>query len=236
MDKPLVLLPERNAKTVNVDPEELARMEAMLESEHGAAAMGFARIAGVDEAGRGPLAGPIVAGAVILCADALARGELAGLNDSKKLKESHRESLFEQLQCGGHAIGCAIVEAEEIDRLGIQQANYTAMVRAVAGLVPSPDYVLVDGFQVPGLAQPQLRLIKGDARSLSIAAASIVAKVTRDRMMLTLDAAFPGYGFARHKGYGTAEHLEAIQRLGPCDIHRRSFAPLARRHETGVLL
>jgi ribonuclease HII len=215
---------------VELDAAELARIEAMLEFERGAAAMGFVRIAGVDEAGRGPLAGPIVAGAVVL------NGALAGLNDSKQLKEAQREALYAELLAGGHAIGCAVIEAEEIDRIGIQQANYAAMARAVAALVPPPDYVLVDGFQVPGLAQAQLRLIKGDARSLSIAAASIVAKVTRDRLMVAHDAAFPGYGFARHKGYGTAEHLAALARLGPCAIHRRSFAPLARGHETGVLL
>lgn len=211
-------------------------MEALLAFEHGAMAMGFARIAGVDEAGRGPLAGPIVAGAVVLRADPVALDGLAGLNDSKQLKEARREALFEILRSGGHAVGCAVIEAEEIDRIGIQQANYAAMARAIEALTPSPDYVLVDGFQVPGLAQPQLKLIKGDARSLSIAAASIVAKVTRDRLMTAHDAAYPGYGFGRHKGYGTAEHLAALARLGPCAIHRRSFAPLARGHETGVLL
>ena len=215
---------------MNLDPLEIARMHALLEFERAASAMGFARIAGVDEAGRGPLAGPIVAGAVIL------REALPGLNDSKQLTEARREALYAELLAGGHAIGCAVVEAAEIDQIGIQQANYAAMARAVAALTPPPDYLLVDGFQVPGILQPQLRLIKGDARSLSIAAASIVAKVTRDRLMLAHDATHPGYGFARHKGYGTREHLDALARLGPCPIHRRSFAPLARGRETGVLL
>lgn len=202
----------------------------MLAFETNARDLGFLRIAGVDEAGRGPLAGPIVAGAVILCE------AVAGLNDSKQLTHETREALYAKLHASEHCIGVAVVTHEEIDAMGIQRANFAAMARAIAALDPAPDYVLVDGFQVPGMAQPQLRVIKGDARSLSIAAASVVAKVTRDRLMMEYDTLYPGYGFARHKGYGTAEHLEALGRLGPCAIHRRSFAPLAQRHETGVLL
>ena len=193
------------------------------------AAQGFARIAGVDEAGRGPLAGPIVAGAVVLAEP------LGGLNDSKQLSEPERERLYHALQEGGHAVGMGVVTAEEIDRFGIQSANYQAMARAVAALPAAPDFVLVDGFKVAGVAWPQARIIKGDCRSVSIAAASVAAKVTRDRMMMELDEAFPGYGFARNKGYGTREHLEALRRLGPCPAHRRSFAPLANATITGTL-
>jgi len=209
--------------------DENARMESMLVFEREATAQGFRRIAGVDEAGRGPLAGPVVAAAVVLA------HPVPGLNDSKQLTEARRDALFEILHTGEHTIGIAIVDAEEIDHTGIQPANYAAMARAVAALAPQPDHLLIDGFRVPGIATPQQRIIKGDARSLSIAAASIVAKVTRDRLLLEYEALYPGYGFARHKGYGTREHLDALQRLGPCPIHRRSFAPLATRHESGVL-
>ncbi|MCC6698014.1 MAG: ribonuclease HII [Candidatus Hydrogenedentes bacterium] len=210
-------------------PDEDVRLEAMLCFERDAAARGFQCVAGVDEAGRGPLAGPIVAGAVVL------REPIPGLNDSKLLTEAQREDLFRRLQDGGHAIGCAIVSAEEIDALGIQSANYAAMLRAVAALTPQPDFLLVDGFSIPGCTTPHLRLVKGDRRSLSIAAASIIAKVTRDRLMIELDGRCPGYGFARHKGYATPEHLEALKRLGPCPAHRRSFAPLATTLETASL-
>lgn len=189
--------------------------------ERGAAEQGFARVAGVDEAGRGPLAGPIVAAAVVLA------HPVEGLNDSKLLTEARREMLFEQLQAGPHAIGMCVIEAQEIDATGIQPANYAAMARAVGTIVPPPDYLLVDGFQLPGVAQPVLKLIKGDRRSASIAAASIIAKVTRDRLMLVWAERHPEYGFERHKGYGTKEHLAALARFGPCAIHRRSFAPCA---------
>lgn len=189
--------------------------------EQGAIAQGFARVAGVDEAGRGPLAGPIVAAAVVLA------HPVEGLNDSKLLTEARREELFAVLQSGAHAIGVCVIEAAEIDATGIQQANYSAMARAVAALSPAPDYLLVDGFQLPGVSQPVLKLIKGDRRSASIAAASIIAKVTRDRLMVAWGERCPEYGFERHKGYGTREHLEAIARFGVCPIHRRSFAPCA---------
>jgi len=193
----------------------------LYEFERGAAAQGFARVAGVDEAGRGPLAGPIVAAAVVLA------HPVEGLNDSKLLTEAKRETLFETLHGGEHAIGVCVIEADEIDAFGIQRANYAAMARAVAAISPTPDYLLVDGFQLPGVAQPVLKLIKGDRRSASIAAASIVAKVTRDRLMLAWAVRHPEYGFERHKGYGTREHLDALARFGPCVIHRRSFAPCA---------
>jgi len=208
---------------------ETARLDAMLEFESAARKNGFRRVAGVDEAGRGPLAGPIVAGAVVL------QSPVAGLNDSKLLTESQREALFGVLQSGGHAIGCAVVSPQEIDAMGIQAANYAAMLRAVGAIDETPDFLLVDGFAIPGCALPHERLVKGDRRSQSIAAASIIAKVTRDRLMDDLDREYPGYGFARHKGYATREHVDALERLGPCLAHRKSFAPIARAAETGRL-
>ncbi len=194
--------------------------------ERKAAQAGARAIAGVDEAGRGPLAGPIVAAAVILGVP------VDGVDDSKRLTKSQREALFIEITGGSHAVGIAIVPAERIDDIGIQRANYEAMCQALAALRPQPDFALVDGFAIPGCAVPHCRIVKGDQRSCSIAAASVVAKVTRDRLLLLLDDAHPEYGFARHKGYATAEHLEAIERLGPCPAHRRSFAPLAQRLET----
>ena len=208
---------------------ETARLDAMLEFESAARKNGFRRIAGVDEAGRGPLAGPIVAGAVVL------QSPIAGLNDSKLLTETQREELFDVLQSGGHAIGCAAVSPGEIDATGIQAANYTAMLRAVNVIGEAPDFLLVDGFAIPGCAVPQQRLVKGDRRSQSIAAASIIAKVTRDRILDELEHDYPGYGFARHKGYATRAHLDALDRLGPCPAHRKSFAPIARALDTGDL-
>lgn len=208
---------------------ERDRLDALLCFEREAGANGFHRIAGVDEAGRGPLAGPIVAAAVVLV------DLLPGLNDSKLLTASQREGLYAALREGGHAIGVAGVDAEVIDRIGIQCANYMAMARAVAALDPGADFLLVDGYAIRGCPLPQKRLIKGDRRSASIAAASIVAKVVRDRMMDDLDRQYPDYGFARHKGYATPEHLEALRRRGPCPVHRKSFAPLREAQESGIL-
>ena len=187
-------------------------------------------IAGVDEAGRGPLAGPVVAAAVIFPAQWLDGGlpkGLAGLNDSKQLTPRQRDQFWEQL----HHLpqirqAVASVEPEEIDRVNILRASHRAMILALSQLVPGPDHVLVDGLTVPDLGWPQTALVKGDALSYSIAAASVLAKVTRDRRMLELDQVYPGYGFARHKGYPTREHLEALRRLGPCPVHRRSFEPV----------
>ena len=203
--------------------------DPMLKFEREAAALGFHRVAGVDEAGRGPLAGPIVAAAVILSCP------VTGINDSKQLTYEEREAFYECLVCGEHTIGTAIIDAPEIDRHGIQPANYRAMALAAGRLLPAADYLLIDGFSVPGLPQPQCRIVKGDSRSQSIAAASVIAKVTRDRMMLEYDRAYPEYGFARHKGYGTRAHLDALDKHGPCPIHRMSFAPLSRPQETGNL-
>lgn len=224
-----VLRPTRGRKPAR-DGEVLARQaDAMWQFENETGAQGFRRVAGVDEAGRGPLAGPIVAGAVVLVEP------VPGVNDSKLLTEAERERLFGVLMEGGHAIGWAVVTAGEIDHVGIQCANYQAMLRAVACLDPAPDFLLVDGFAIPGCATPHRRIVKGDRLSQSIAAASIVAKVTRDRLMRELDARYPAYGFARHKGYATPEHLAAIERLGPCPEHRMSFAPFARAGEQAVL-
>jgi len=202
---------------------------AMTQFERAVAGNGVSVIAGVDEAGRGPLAGPIVAAAVIL-------GEAVdGLNDSKLLDGSQREFLFEQLIEGPHRIGVGTVSHDTIDRRGLQWANYAAMATAVSELAPPPSFLLVDGFQIHGCPVPQKPVVKGDRRSLSIAAASIIAKVTRDRIMVDMAGRYPDYGFEQHKGYATAAHLEAIRKHGPCPIHRRSFAPLGSRLESGDL-
>ena len=197
--------------------------------EKSAFSQGFTRVAGVDEAGRGPLAGPIVAAAAILDCP------MPELDDSKKLTALQRETLFDRLLAGNHLVSVAEIGPGEIDQVGIQVANYSAMLQAVEGLAERPDYVLVDGFEIRGCSIPQRKVIKGDRRSQSIAAASILAKVTRDRIMEKLEEKFPGYGFARHKGYGTQEHMQAIEQLGPCPEHRMSFAPLSRPQETGSL-
>ncbi|MBP7828836.1 MAG: ribonuclease HII [Kiritimatiellae bacterium] len=193
---------------------------------------GCARVAGVDEAGRGPLAGPVMAAAVIFDRTYLVaqeRGELAGLTDSKKLSPAKREHFFALLAARpGIAIGVGRAEVGEVDRLNILRATHLAMARALAALPALPDHALVDGLPVPGLPCPSTAVVGGDGLSLSIAAASIVAKVTRDRLMEELDRLHPGYGLARHKGYGTREHLEALRRLGPSPCHRRSFAPVSQ--------
>lgn len=181
-------------------------------------------VAGVDEAGRGPLAGPVVAAAVIL--DDMQ--SIAGLADSKALTAARRERLFDEIRA--KALCCSIAEAsvEEIDRLNILQATLLAMRRAVQGLRLKPQLALVDGNRLPQLDMPAEAIVKGDARVAAISAASILAKVTRDRWCAELHAQYPEYGFAGHKGYGTAEHLAALQRHGPCPQHRRSFAPVTR--------
>jgi len=187
-------------------------------------------IAGVDEAGRGPLAGPVVAAAVILPEGWVRAGipdEFRKLNDSKQLTESQRERFFEMLTADPAVrFGIARVEAPIIDEINILQATHRAMNEALRQLRPPPTHALVDGTRVKSLCVAQTPLVRGDSRSYSIAAASVLAKVTRDRILLEADARWPGYGFARHKGYPTSEHLEALMACGPCPIHRRSFAPL----------
>lgn len=195
-------------------------------------ASGIGRLAGVDEAGRGPLAGPVVAAAVILPRSWVLNGipePWAGLNDSKQLSESQREHFFMGLT-GDPLIRYAIasVDAAVIDSINILQATHRAMNEALTALGNDTDHALVDGRPVRSLRLPQTALVKGDSLSYSIAAASVLAKVTRDRVMREADAQWPGYGFATHKGYPTPEHLEAVARMGPCPIHRLSFAPLRR--------
>ncbi len=176
-------------------------------------------VAGVDEAGRGPLAGPVVAAAVVF----FTGDHIAGIRDSKKLTAKQRESFFPVILRRAAASAVGTVSEKEIDRIDILQATYEAMRQALSGLGIEPAHVLVDGYPIPGLAIPQTALIGGDDLSMSIAAASIVAKVTRDRMMVEFDRLFPQYGFAKHKGYGTRDHALALRRFGPCPIHRKSF-------------
>jgi ribonuclease HII len=179
-------------------------------------------IAGVDEAGCGPLAGPVVAAAVILSPDT----RFPHLNDSKQLSSEQRDTLFALIQGAAVAFGVGIVEPEEIDRINIRQATFAAMRLALSRLGVEPRHVLVDGYRIPKGPSQQTAIIEGDAKSAHIAAASILAKVTRDAMMVAWDEQYPGYGFRNHKGYGTPEHLEALRRLGPTPIHRRSYAPV----------
>jgi ribonuclease HII len=193
-------------------------------------ARGLHLVAGVDEAGRGPLAGPVVAAAVIL-----PEGFRHGLlNDSKQLTGRRRDAIFAEITAHREIRWAfSVVESGEIDRLNILRATHEAMRRAVAQLDPQPQHVLIDGLPVRPFPIEQTALVGGDALSFSIAAASIIAKVTRDRLMLEHDARFPGYDFARHKGYGTPQHLSALKKHGPCPIHRRSFLPV-RQAELGV--
>jgi ribonuclease HII len=186
---------------------------------------GLSRVAGLDEAGRGPLAGPVVAAAVILDPSRRVRG----VRDSKLVPPERRAELFEEIQARALGIGVGIVDHETIDRINILQATRLAMGRALAALVPSPELVITDFVTLPDLTCPQRNLVDGDARCATVAAASIVAKVTRDRLMLEADRQFPQYGFARHKGYATIDHLAALDRHGPCPLHRRTFAGVWRQ-------
>lgn len=196
---------------------ERERLEGMKEYEYMYAACNA--ICGIDEAGRGPLAGPVVAGAVILPMDC----EILFLNDSKKLSEKRREALFEEIKEKAVSWSVGIVGPDVIDEINILQATYEAMRRAIAGLSVQPDLLLNDAVTIPDVAIDQVPIIKGDAKSVSIAAASVIAKVTRDHMMAEYDTLFPEYGFAKHKGYGTAAHIGVIKAIGPCPIHRRTF-------------
>lgn len=179
----------------------------------------YSAICGIDEVGRGPLAGPVVAGAVILPKDS----RILYINDSKKLSEKRREQLSAQIREEAVAVGIGIVSSERIDEINILQATYEAMRRAIAALAVSPDLLLNDAVTIPGVTIPQVPIVKGDAKSISIGAASIVAKVYRDHMMMEYDSLFPEYGFAANKGYGSQEHIHALEAYGPCPIHRRSF-------------
>lgn len=191
----------------------------LLEFEALAASQGYTAVAGIDEAGRGPLAGPVVAAAVILPAGL----PLPGVTDSKKLSAGRREELFTVIMANALAVGIGSSDHTVVDRINILQATLAAMQEAVQKLAFPPDYLLIDGISSLPLNIPQKTIKKGDSLSLSIAAASIIAKVTRDRLMTAYDAEFPGYGFAAHKGYGCASHMAAIVALGPCEIHRKTF-------------
>jgi ribonuclease HII len=191
-------------------------------------ASGYRRVAGLDEVGRGAWAGPVLASAVILPADVGALAPLLGrVDDSKRLSPAERERLAVEIRRRALAVGVGSVPASEIDRIGIVPATKLAMIQALACLYLPPDYLLLDYLTLPVVRQPQRGLAHGDALCLSIAAASIIAKVARDAWMAAQESVYAGYGFARHKGYGTAEHQAALGRLGPCPIHRLSFAPVA---------
>ncbi|UCC69867.1 MAG: ribonuclease HII [Armatimonadota bacterium] len=198
------------------------RKRGLWRTEQELRARGFTNIAGVDEAGRGPLAGPVVAAAVMFPG----RCRMPGLADSKLLSAAERERLFELIQRRAVAIGVGLVSAETVDKLNVLRAARLAMRQAIAELETRPDLVLVDGRGVPGVPVAQRAIIGGDRLCACIAAASIVAKVARDRIMGELDEQYPDYGFGRHKGYATRDHLACLRRLGPCPVHRRTFAPV----------
>ena len=197
--------------------DERLRVEQMLVYEKKYAA--YSAICGVDEAGRGPLAGPVVAAAVILPKTA----RLLYVNDSKKLTPAKRDELYDVIMREAVSVGVGVASAKRIDEINILQADYEAMRDAVARLLPKPDLLLNDAVTIPGIDVKQVPIIKGDAKSLSIAAASIIAKVTRDRMMYEYDKLYPEYGFAANKGYGSQAHIEALKKHGACPIHRKSF-------------
>ena len=197
--------------------KEKQRIEDMKVYENTYSHVGW--ICGIDEAGRGPLAGPVVAGAVILPEDS----KILWLNDSKQLSAKKREELYDVIMEEAISVGVGYASPARIDEINILQATYEAMRQAAGHLKFRPDVLLNDAVIIPGLDIPQVKIIKGDAKSLSIAAASVIAKVTRDRMMKAYHEIFPEYGFDKHKGYGSKEHIEKIQKLGPCPIHRRSF-------------
>lgn len=204
------------------EQKEKERISALYNYERGMQNQGYSLVAGIDEAGRGPLAGPVVIGAVILPPDCY----LPGLNDSKKLSAAQREKLYQEITAVAVAVNRCIVGVEIIDYLNIYHATIAGMYKAIEGLVPAPQAVLIDAVPLPRLAVPSESIVSGDQLSASIAAASIIAKVERDQIMDELDCQFPMYGFKRHKGYGTQEHMNALQQYGPCKYHRRSFAPV----------
>lgn len=210
-------LVERARRKLAAYEKELARTEQMKEYERRYSECGY--ICGIDEVGRGPLAGPVVAGAVILPADC----DILYLNDSKQLSAQKREELYDVILSRAVAVGLGVVGPERIDEINILQATYEAMREAIGKLSVRPDILLNDAVTIPGIDIRQVPIIKGDAKSISIAAASIVAKVTRDRMMVDYDKVFPGYGFAANKGYGAEAHIRAIREIGPSAIHRKTF-------------
>jgi ribonuclease HII len=229
-----VLSVERNCTTYETEPEDphesVSRGKPPIRSrrdysteirqfEQTLRQQGYQRIAGIDEAGRGALAGPVVAAAVILPINC----RISGVTDSKQLTPKQRARLFDEIYHTATAVGVGRINNKEIDEINILQATMGAMAQAIAQITPSPDYALVDGTHLPEISLPAEAIPKGDTLVHSIAAASIIAKVTRDRLMIEFDEIYPGYGFQNHKGYGTLLHRQAIAQLGPCPIHRRSF-------------
>jgi len=208
---------ERANNRIRKYEEELARTYAI--SEYERKYSDYTYICGIDEVGRGPLAGPVVAGAVILPKDC----DILYINDSKKLSEKKREELYDIIMEKAVATGIGYASVERIDEINILQATFEAMREAISKLAVSPDILLNDAVTIPQITIPQVPIIKGDAKSISIGAASIIAKVTRDRLMADYDTIFPEYGFASNKGYGSSQHIEAIKKYGPCPIHRRTF-------------
>ncbi len=214
----VVNLLKKIEKQISMAKAEEERLEGMLSYEKEYSDR-YHTICGIDEAGRGPLAGPVVAAAVILPIGL----KIPKLNDSKQLSEKTREALYDIIMDKAVSVGVGIVDHDIIDEINILQADYEAMRQAVAQLNPVPDLLLNDAVTIPDLPQKQINIIKGDTKSLSIAAASIIAKVTRDRLMKNYDALYPNYGFARNKGYGSKAHIEAIKTIGPSPIHRKTF-------------
>lgn len=215
----VVRLVERYEKKYAAYLEELKRLESISVFEKELRKNGYRLIGGIDEVGRGPLAGPVVTAAVILPEDCA----IAGINDSKKLTAGKREELSAQIKEKAVAYSFGSASPVEIDEINILQATYRAMRRAIEGLKIKPDFLLADAVTIPGIEIPQKGIVHGDAKSITIGAASIIAKVERDAMMNEYEKVFGGYGFERNKGYGSAEHISALKELGPCPIHRRSF-------------
>lgn len=213
----VIKLVERGVKEKEKLQKEKERIETMKEFEKKYS--DYSLICGIDEVGRGPLAGPVIAGAVILPKDC----DILYLNDSKQLSEKKREELYDIIMEQAVAVGTGSASHAVIDEINILNATYEAMKEAIASLNVVPDLFLNDAVHIPGIKGKQVSLVKGDARSISIAAASIIAKVTRDRLMVQYDEVFPGYGFGKNKGYGSKEHIEALKRQGACMIHRKTF-------------
>lgn len=209
--------------------EEIIRYQSMMQYENEAKSEGYQLIAGIDEVGRGPLAGPVVSAAVILPDYHF----LKGLNDSKKLSETKRLELYEAIKENAISYSVGIINPDEIDRINIYEATKKSMLAALQNLSIKPEFLLLDAIELNSI-YPERSLIKGDSKSVSIAAASIIAKVTRDKIMEEAHRLYPNYGFDKHVGYGTKFHLEAIEKYGPCPIHRKSFAPIKSYSEEGV--